>query len=113
MVQITVAPASGTWTVRTTDGVLVESRRAMALTEGSREAVIYFPRDDVAMALLERTDTTTTCPHKGLANYYAYVGQSARAEDVAWTYEDVTNEDAKAVEGHLAFAGEAVTVERV
>ena len=113
MAKIDVAPAEGNWTVRTDDGILVESRRAMALTEGSMAPVIYFPRDDVAMALLERTATTTRCPHKGLANYYAYVGQSVRIEDVAWTYEDVTNPDAKEIEGHLAFYGSKVAVERL
>lgn len=113
MAEITVTPAGGIWTVRTEDGVLVESRTGMALREGSMAPVIYFPRQDVAMALLERTATTTRCPHKGMANYYAYVGQSTRIEDVAWTYEDVTNPDAKDVEGHLAFYGSKVTVEQL
>ena len=110
---IKVEPATGNWSVRSEDGVLVESRKAMALTEGSRGPVIYFPREDVAMALLERTETTTKCPHKGTANYYAYVGQSSRIADVAWTYEDVTNPDAKAIEGYLAFYGDKVTVEQL
>ena len=113
MAEITTAPAKGVWSVRTEDGVLVESRAAMALTEGGAPPVIYFPRGDVAMALLERTATVTRCPHKGVANYYAYVGQSSRVEDVAWTYEDVTNPDAKGVEGHLAFYGSKVTVEQL
>lgn len=113
MARITVAPAQGNWTVRTGDGVLVESRAAMALTEGASAPVVYFPRADVAMALLERTATTTRCPHKGMANYYAYVGQSARIDDVAWTYEDVTNPDAKGIEGHLAFYRSKVTVEQL
>lgn len=113
MSNISVKPASGNWTVRTEDGVFVESRKAQALTEGSMTDVIYFPRADVAMALLERTEKTTKCPYKGIANYYAYVGQSARIEDVAWTYEDVTNPDAKGIEGHLAFYGNKVTVEQL
>lgn len=113
MTRINVAPAQGNWTVRTEDGVLVESRAAKALTEGSMAPVIYFPRGDVAMALLERTETVTRCPHKGVANYYAYVGQSERIEDVAWTYEDVTNPDAKGIEGHLAFYTSKVTVEQL
>lgn len=113
MTEIKVEPASGNWTVRTGDGVLVESRKAMLLTEGSMQPVVYFPRGDVAMAFLERSDTTTKCPHKGIANYYSYIGHSARMEDLAWVYEDVTNADAKAVEGYLAFDGERVAIERV
>lgn len=113
MPLIKVTPATGVWTVRSVDGVLVESRNALSLAEGSAAPVIYFPRADVAMALLERSDSTTKCPHKGTANYYSYVGQSASIPDVAWTYEDVTNPDAKAIEGHLAFYGDKLTVEQI
>lgn len=113
MSKIDVTPATGNWTVRTDDGILVESRRALALKEGDRDAVIYFPRADVAMALLERTETETECPFKGTANYYAYVGQSVRIPDVAWTYENVSNADAEAIEGHLAFYADKVTVEQI
>ena len=113
MAEIDVTPATGNWTVRTEDGILVESRKALALREGDRAPVIYFPRSDVAMALLERTETETKCPYKGTANYYAYVGQSTRIADVAWTYENVSNPDAKAIEGHLAFYGDKVTVEQI
>lgn len=113
MADIKITPAQGVWTVRTEDGVLVESRNALQLVEGSMPFVIYFPREDVAMALLERSDSSTKCPHKGQAAYYSYVGQSSRIDDVAWTYEDVTNPDAKAIEGYLAFYAGKVTVERV
>jgi uncharacterized protein (DUF427 family) len=113
MTQITVSPASGTWSVRTADGVLVESRNALSLVEGGMAPVIYFPREDVAMALLERSDSTTRCPHKGQANYYSYMGQSGTIPDVAWTYEEVTNPDAKGIEGYLAFYGQKTTVEQI
>lgn len=113
MTKITVSPAEGTWSVRSDDGVLVESRNALSLVEDDMGFVIYFPRADVAMALLERTETTTESPHKGTANYYSYIGQSAQIMDVAWTYEDVTNPDAKAVEGHLAFYDTKVTIEQI
>ncbi|WP_371155066.1 DUF427 domain-containing protein [Jannaschia sp. 2305UL9-9] len=113
MAHIKVTPAKGVWTVRSNDGVLVESRDALALAEGDMAPVIYFPRADVAMALLERSESTTRCPHKGTANYYSYVGQSASIPDVAWTYEHVINDDAKAIEGHLAFNSSQLTVEQI
>ena len=113
MTKITVTPATGVWTVRSDDGVLVESREALSLVEGDRPFVIYFPSKDVAMALFQRSDTTTTCPHKGVANYYSYVGQSSSIEDVAWTYENVINPDAKAIEGYIAFYAGKVTVEQI
>lgn len=113
MTKIKVTPATGTWTVRSSDGVIVESRNALSLTEGDSPFVIYFPRDDIAMALFERTDSKTTCPHKGQAGYFSYVGQSGTLPDVAWTYENVTNPDAKAIEGYLAFYAGKVTVEQI
>lgn len=111
--KITVTEARGTWSVRTQDGVLVESRRAKLLHEGDLDPVVYFPPEDVAMALLERSDSTTRCPHKGMANYYNYVGQSVTIPDVAWVYESVTNPDAAPIEGHLAFYGTKATVEQI
>lgn len=113
MSKITVSPATGTWSVRGADGVLVESRNAQSLVEGGRDPVIYFPRADIAMALLEPSDTTSTCPHKGKAKYFSLVGASERIADVAWAYDEVTNPDAKAIEGHLAFYEGKVTVEQL
>ncbi|WGH78011.1 DUF427 domain-containing protein [Jannaschia ovalis] len=113
MAHIRVTPAEGVWTVRSDDGVIVESRNAKILNEGDMPFVVYFPRDDIALALFERSSKSTHCPHKGDASYFSYVGQSARIADVAWSYEDVTNPDAKDVEAHLAFDAGKVTVERV
>jgi uncharacterized protein (DUF427 family) len=113
MTKITVSDAGGTWSVRTQDGVLVESREAKSLVEGAMDAVIYFPKADVAMALLEPSDSSTRCPHKGTATYYNYVGQSGTVPDIAWVYESVTNPDAKGIEGHLAFYAQKATVEQI
>lgn len=113
MAHIETRPAEGTWTVRTDDGVVVESTRATALHEGSRAPVVYFPREDVAMALMERSDTVTHCPHKGDATHYHYVGASGRVSDAAWSYEAPSEPEAEPIKGHLAFYGGKVTVERV
>ncbi|MEM9795746.1 MAG: DUF427 domain-containing protein [Pseudomonadota bacterium] len=113
MAYIEITPAEGVWTVRTDDGVLVESRNAMSLKEGDYGSVIYFPRDDVAMALLEASERSSHCPHKGDAEYFHYVGASARIDDVAWSYPKVIKDEVTAIEGYLAFYGDKVTVERV
>ncbi|MEM8824904.1 MAG: DUF427 domain-containing protein [Pseudomonadota bacterium] len=113
MAHIEIKDAEGVWTVRTPDGVLVESRKAKALHEGAMAPVMYFPRDDVAMALLERSESKTHCPHKGDASYFSYVGQSERLSDVAWSYESVTKTDAKPIEGYIAFYPGKVAVERI
>jgi uncharacterized protein (DUF427 family) len=113
MADIEIKDAQGVWTVRTADGVVVESRDAKMLHEGSLDPVVYFPRGDVAMALLEKSDSRTHCPHKGDASYYSYVGRSERIPDAAWSYEDVTKPGAKAIEGHLAFHSSKMQVERI
>jgi uncharacterized protein (DUF427 family) len=112
MAHIEIAPAEGVWSVRSDDAVLVESRSALALREGSREAVIYFPPGDVAMALLEPSETRTTCPHKGVARYFSYVGPGGTVADVAWSYEE-PKAGAEAIGGHLAFAPGKLAVEQL
>ncbi|GAA6187482.1 DUF427 domain-containing protein [Litorivita sp. NS0012-18] len=113
MTKIVIRKAEGTWTVRAGGAVLGESREALELTEGDHPAVIYFPRSDIAMAFLDRTDHSTTCPHKGAANYYSIVTKSQTIENAAWTYE-TPKEDVARIKDHLAFyATDLVTVERV
>lgn len=113
MAVIEIEPAEGTWTVRSPDGVLVESRSALLLREDGHDPVVYFPRADVAMALLEESDTRTSCPRKGEASYFHYVGANGRIDDVAWSYEDPDQTDAKPIAGHLAFYDGKVTVEQL
>ena len=42
--------------------------RAQLLQEGSYRPVLYLPRADADMSLLERSSHTSTCPHKGKAS---------------------------------------------
>ena len=113
MAYITIRPAEGTWVVRAGGAVIGESTRALELAEGDYPPVIYFPREDIAMAFLEPSDKTTTCPHKGEAGYFSIVTKSTTLEDTAWTY-DAPKEEVAAIAGHLAFyASDKVTVERL
>lgn len=111
--HITITPASGTWVVRAGGAVLGESSQALELTEGGYPPVIYFPRADLAMAFLDQTDKTSTCPHKGVATYFSIVSKSKTFDNGAWSYE--TPHDAVAqIAGHLAFyAQDGVTVEQL
>lgn len=111
--KITVTAAPGTWVIRAGGAVLGESRNALELVEGDYPPVIYFPREDVAMAFLEGTDHSTHCPWKGDASYYSIVTKSKTLENVVWSYEEPSEEVAR-IKDHLAFyTGEDVTVERV
>lgn len=113
MTDITIRKADGTWTVRAGGAVLVESREALELSEGDYPAVIYFPRGDIAMAFLDQTDHTTTCPKKGEATYFSIVTKSTTLENAAWSYETPIG-DVERIKDHIAFyATDFVTVERV
>ncbi len=111
MPHVTVTPAPGTWVARTGGAVIAESRNALLLHEGGRPPVVYFPRADVATAMLDRTDRGSSCGFKGQASYFSIVTPDGRMENVVWSYETPRDEVA-AIAGHLAFYP-AVTVERV
>lgn len=110
--DIVITPATGTWVVRVAGAVLGESTKALSLKENGYDEVVYFPRNDIAMAFLEPSDTTTVCPKKGTATYFSVEAKSGTLEDAVWTYEDPIDA-VKEIAGMLAFRGEKVTVEQV
>lgn len=110
--HITIRPAEGLWTVRAGGAVIVESKNALELSEGDYDPVIYFPRADIAMAFLDASDKTTTCPHKGKASYFSVIGKSGTLKDVAWSYES-PKAAVKEIKDHIAFYPDQVTVENI
>ena len=111
--KIRIRKAPGVWTVRSGGAVLGESSNALELSEDGHEPVIYFPRSDIAMALLDRTDKTTHCPHKGDASYFSIVNMSTVTENAVWSYEDPIA-DAAEIKDHLAFVlSDSVKVEQL
>lgn len=111
--HIKIRPATGTWTVRAGGAVLGESARALELSEGDYPAVIYFPRDDIAMEFLDSSDKSTHCPHKGDASYFSIVTKSTVLQNAAWSYE-APKEGVAEIAGYLAFyASDAVAVEQI
>ena len=110
---ITIRKAEGTWSVRAGGAVLGESSNALELREGDHPPVIYFPRDDIAMAFLDPSDKSTHCPLKGDASYFSVVTKSTTLKDVAWSYETPKDNVAR-IKDHLAFyASDDVTVEQI
>lgn len=110
--HISIRKASGTWVVRASGAVLGESTDALELTEGSSPSVIYFPRGDIAMSFLEKTASTTRCPHKGTATYFTVTGPDGDAVDAAWSYE-APNSEVGEIAGHIAFNSDRVAVEKL
>lgn len=110
--HIRIRDAEGTWVVRAGGAVLGESARALELTEGDMPFVIYFPRDDIAMAFLDKSATVTHCPHKGDAQHYDIEIKSGTIHDAGWSYEDPRS-GMERIKGHMAFYAGKVTVEQI
>lgn len=84
---ITLTASSAHVVVTVAGKVVADSRHALSLKEASYPAVLYIPRGDVDMSLLQRTDHTTYCPYKGDASYYSIPSGGERSVNAIWTYE--------------------------
>lgn len=111
--HIRIRKVEGRWSVRAGGAVLGESSDVLELSEGDMRPVLYFPRGDIAMQFLDRSEKTSHCPHKGEAHYYSIMNKSATLQDAVWTYE-TPHEGVAAIKDHLAFEkGSGVTVEKI
>lgn len=109
---ITIRPATGTWVIRAAGAVIGETQNALELVEGDYPPVVYIPRSDIAMAFIDASDTTASCPHKGTASYVTIVAKSGPIVDAGWSYTDPKDAVA-AIKDHIAFRHEKVAVENV
>jgi uncharacterized protein (DUF427 family) len=87
--------------------VIADSRSALTLREASLRPVQYIPRQDVDMALLERTDHATYCPYKGDCAYYSIPSGGQKSVNAVWTYE-APYEAVAAIKDYVAFYPERV-----
>jgi len=110
--QIYIRKLPGTLVVRAGGAVLGESDAALELTEGTLPPVIYFPREDLAMAFLDGSARRSSCPRKGEAEYFTISLTSGELPDAGWSYPEPLAE-AERIAGHVAFDTGRVTVERV
>ena len=83
------------------DETIADTREALELHETHSPVRYYIPERDVRMDLLERTDTSTHCPHKGDACYWSLQLRDIEVEDIAWAYLEPT--DYKELAGMLSF----------
>lgn len=84
---ITLTPDARHIVVRAGGRVIADTRRALTLQEADYPPVLYIPRADADMSLLERTDHATYCPYKGDCSYYSIPSAGERAKNAVWTYE--------------------------
>jgi uncharacterized protein (DUF427 family) len=88
--------------VTVADHVVADTRDALVLREAGYPAVHYVPRDDVDMALLERTEQATYCPYKGDCSYFSISLGGERSTNAVWTYE-APYAAVTPIKDHLAF----------
>lgn len=99
---ITITPSREHVVVRAGGKVIADSHGALTLQEANYPAVLYIPRKDVDMTLLERTTHSTYCPYKGDCSYYSIPAGGERAVNAVWTYESPYDAVAE-IKDHVAF----------
>jgi uncharacterized protein (DUF427 family) len=109
---ITLERARRRWRVSFAGEVIAESAEAIVLNEAHYPARVYFPRADVAMGRLARTEHSSHCPYKGDAAYYSVRVGDRVAENAVWTYEEPYPAMA-AIEGLLSFYPDRVEIAEV
>ncbi|MSU90554.1 DUF427 domain-containing protein [Rhodobacteraceae bacterium 2CG4] len=110
---ITIRPATGHWVIRAGGAVIGESLNALELIEDDSPPIIYFPREDVEMAFLDKTDSAADCPQRGAATFYSIIAKSGAIPDAAWSYEAPAGDTAP-IAGHVAFhVRDGITVEQL
>ena len=88
--------------VRADGRVIADTTHALSLREASYPEVLYVPRKDVDMSMLERTSHTTYCPYKGECSYYSIPSGGQKAVNAVWTYE-APYAAVASIKDHLAF----------
>jgi len=79
------------------DTVIAESDNTVVV-EGNH----YFPFDSIKEEYFKKTELTTVCGWKGMANYYSVDVNGKTNKDCAWYYEK-PNDAAMKIKGMVAF----------
>ena len=86
---------------------VADSSNVLVMHETRLAPVFYFPREDVRMDLLVKSDRHTHCPFKGNASYWTIRVGERSAKDAAWSYEAAYDETSGLKE-YIAFDWTAI-----
>lgn len=82
---------------------IADTRRGLTVRETGLPDVFYFPREDINMTRLQRSQSTSHCPYKGDASYFHLLTEEdGPVMDAAWSYESPLP-GAEAIKDCLAF----------
>ncbi len=99
---IAILPSGGRVVVTVAGRTVADTRAALTLREASYPPVLYIPRTDVDLAMLQPSERRTYCPYKGDCSYFSIPAGGERSVDAVWTYADPFVAVA-AIKDHLAF----------
>ena len=87
--------------------IVADSRAVLVIHETRLAPVFYFPRYDVRVDLMVKSDRRTHCPFKDNASCWTVRIGDRPANDAAWSYETAYDESSR-VEGYIAFDWQAM-----
>ena len=91
-------------------GVTVaDSHQPKLLFETGLPVRYYLPKTDVRLDLLVASDTATSCPYKGDAEYWHVRTDDGHVEDIVWSYRIPVAESSQ-IAGLVAFYNEKVDI---
>ncbi len=85
---ISIEPSNLHVVVSVAGRIIADTRGALALREASYPIVLYVPRKDADMSLLQRSSFSTYCPYKGDCTYFHIPLGGERSANAVWSYED-------------------------
>jgi len=85
---IEISPNPARVVVMVSGQVIADTVDALILREATYPVVLYIPRKDLHLGMLQRTDRKTYCPYKGDCSYYSIPIGGVKSLNAVWTYEE-------------------------